>query len=61
MNYRKELPQHLKEKYGKELEEAAKSEFWTTPMTKEKLAPITPEECERALREVMFKRKHEHG
>lgn len=52
-----ELPAELEAKYASELEQVRKSEFWNTPMTKAKLAPLTEREWELALKAVQESRE----
>lgn len=56
----KKLPKHIQDTLDSSLERDRKSgnDFWTTPMTKEKLAPITAQEWEEAWRLVAQKNEH---
>jgi len=53
------LPKRIQKMLDAELERDRKAgnNFWTTPMTKEKLAPITDEEWKRAWKEVVKKKR----
>lgn len=49
----RELPARLAAKYASELEEVRNSKFWNTPMTKEKLSPLTDQEWKTAFKAAL--------